>query len=538
MSTTNQPLTVIMHGKFGELEVDDSFFNTSESIDLDGDDAIHALDQKGRVVELTLSYAEALTAAPFAPEGVTMVRWKDDRGVEHVEAESIGTHFTGPGKLTLIVLNVARGETLGEEPFDALQHAGYGVLDAVAEAVYKHQMTENQQALVAKLTQDRDDDVWVLTRTQAITLVHGLSDLAAKHQKLCEIDLKDGLSAAQSYARDAIEQQFSDLLADVPGVSGTKFLYDPRGETTGIVFADGASNSLSGSWKVPVTTRGYRALAKVDFWTAYADVKVEPKAEPSFVVLRIDQTGNAAFTDGGGREHEIARILDEAAQKVSLRSDADGIILFDLNGNKVGRIAVVDMKPVDTDPSGAPPPGTVRLVLDNTGEALTSTPEGVSRMTHLLRLAATGIREGASAFPLALDENGNRKEYGEVAYAAPASKLQNDRINLADHFNNNGVRKADDGYSGIAEDEFRYVVGAGDFEFGYGLDAGPVYLVNAKGEVANGYEDGDKIVRETYTSILSKDELTALRAVADGSLSFDEFEKQFGDHDADDEPEA
>lgn len=265
---------------------------------------------------------------------------------------------------------------------------------------------------------------------------------------------------------------------------------------------------------------------------------------PSYIVLRIEETGNAAFVDGGGREHEIARILDDAAQKVRLAKEAgypdpDGIKLFDLNGNKVGHIAVIGMKPVDMNPSGDPPPGTVRLVLDNTGEALTSTPEGVDRMVRLLRLAATGIREGASGFPLMLDENGRRKEYGEVAYAAPESKLQNDgRINLSGHFFNDGVRKADGGYSGIAEGEFRYVVGAGDFEFGYGLDAGPVYLVNAKGEVADGYEDGDKIVRETYTSILAKDELAALRAVTGGSLSFADFEKRFGEQDADDEPEA
>lgn len=537
MNSTIQPLTVITRGKIGDLEIDDSFYDTQESIDLEDDGAIHALDQKGRVVELTTSYVEALTAAPFNPGGVTLVWWKDERGTEWVDAQRIATHITGPGKPTEIVLKVVEGETLREEPFDALRHAGYGVLIAVTEAVYKHQMTDDQRELVAKL----DDDGLLPDRSQSISFVHGLSALAAKHQKLCEIDLKDGLSAAQSHARDAIEQQVKDLLADVQGIDGVKFLYDPRGETTGIVFSDGACNSLNGTWKVPVTTNGYRALADQDFWTAYDGVVVETTPDPSYIVLRIDQTGNAAFVDGGGREHEIARILDDAAQKVKLareagRPDPDGIMLFDLNGNKVGKITVVDMKP-----SGEPEPGTVRLVLDNAGESLTGSEEGWERIGRALRLAASGIREGATAFKLEwTNDQGGRKDYGDVAYAAPASRLQHGRVNLADHFSNNGVRKADGGYSGIADGEYRYVVGVGDFEFGYGLDAGPVYLVNAKGEVASDYEDGDQVVRETFTSILSKDELDALRAVASGALSFEDFEKRFGDHEAedDDEPEA
>lgn len=537
MNTTTPPLTVITRGKLGELEADDEFYDSSEYCDLGDDDAIHALDQKGRLVELSTSYVAALTAAPFAPEGVTMAWWKDERGIERLDAQSIVTHFTGPGKPTEIVLKVVDGETLREEPFDALRHAGYGVLDAVAEAVYWHQMTVEQRALVGKLV----NDALQLDRCQAISLVHGLSDLAAKHQKLCEIDLKDGLTTGQSHARDAIELQVKGLLDDVQGISGAKFLYDPRGETVGIVFADGAHNSLNGSWKVPVTTHGYRALADKDFWTAFEGVQLEETPEPSFIVLRIDQTGNAAFVDGGGREHEIARILDDAAQKVKLakeagRPDPDGIMLFDLNGNKVGRITVVDMKPTSTQE-----PGTVRLVLDNTGESLTGSDEGWERTGRLLRLAAANISEGVSDFTLTLlDENGSSTDYGTVVYAAPESKLLNGRINLAEHFSNQGVRKADDGYSGIAEGEYRYVVGVGDFEFGYGLDAGPVYLVNAKGEVADGYEDGDQVVRETYTSTLSRDELDALRAVTEGSLSFEDFEKRFGEQDAeaDDEPEV
>lgn len=537
MNTTTPPLTVITRGKLGELEADDEFYDSSEYCDLGDDDAIHALDQKGRLVELSTSYVVALTAAPFEPEGVTMVWWKDGRGVERLNAQSIATPFTGPGKPTEIVLKVVEGSTLREEPFDVLRHADYGVLDAVAKAVYAHQMDAEQRALVNKFEGHGSQ----LDRSQAVSLVHALSDLAAKHQKLSEIDLRDGLSASQSHARDAIEQLVKDLLADVPGVSGAKFLYDPRGETTGIVFDDGAGNSLNGSWKVPVTTHGYRALADQDFWTEWAGIVVDPMPEPSYIVLRIDETGNAAFVDGGGREHEIARILKDAGQKVVLakeagRPDPDGIKLFDLNGNKVGSIDVVDAKP-----AGEQAPGTLRLVLDNAGGALTSDPEDMDRVARLFRVAAANIEEGVRDFALAMiDENGNRKEYGTVVYAAPESELQHGRIHLADHFSNNGVRKADDGYSGIAEGEYRYVVGVGDFEFGYGLDAGPVYLVNAKGEVADGYEDGDKVVRETYTSTLSRDELAALRAVAEGSLSFEDFEKRFGEQDAeaDDEPEV
>jgi hypothetical protein len=264
-----------------------------------------------------------------------------------------------------------------------------------------------------------------------------------------------------------------------------------------------------------------------------------------YIVLVIDETGNAAFIDAG-RQLEMARILDTAADNISsfaasvnLReskdaqlSALDGIGLYDINGNKVGAIGVTDAAP-----KGDVPPGVLRLVINHDHE-ISGAPESMQQTINLLRLAASGIREGQWEFPLVLVGNdGVRKEFGHVTFSVPESWQSHDRIDLASYLTRNAVRKADDGYSGIADGEYRYVVGAGDFEFGYGLDAGPVYLVNAKGEVADDYEDGETIVRETYTSDIPREERAALQQVADGTLSFEEFERKYGATD-DNEPEV
>jgi hypothetical protein len=263
------------------------------------------------------------------------------------------------------------------------------------------------------------------------------------------------------------------------------------------------------------------------------------------IVLSITETGNAAFIDGG-REFEIARILDTLAETVSAvrasvetregkeaqRSALDGFPLFDLNGNKVGAMAVTRVAP-----TGDVPPGVLRLVIDKDHD-VPGMPGTLERTARLLALAASGVREGQREFPLVLVGNdGSRHEFGNTTFAIPESWQSHDRIDLSDYLSRNAVRKAEGGYGGIAEGEFRYVVGAGDFEFGYELDAGPVYLVSAIGEVADGYENGDKIVRETYTCDLPRDEREALQKVAKGTLALDEFERMYGATD-DNEPEV
>ena len=50
------------------------------------------------------------------------------------------------------------------------------------------------------------------------------------------------------------------------------------------------------------------------------------------------QLDNAAFEDDPG--YEVSRILRELADKIEQRGLEDGMILWDVNGNRVGKLAV------------------------------------------------------------------------------------------------------------------------------------------------------------------------------------------------------
>jgi len=102
---------------------------------------------------------------------------------------------------------------------------------------------------------------------QALDLNDKLHDLAAKHLKLCLVDVEEGLSSEQESARDAIESQVREICGGIKGIKDAKFLYDPRGTTVAVVFESGAYNSFSGGWKVPVDPKYLKAL-DVDAFTA------------------------------------------------------------------------------------------------------------------------------------------------------------------------------------------------------------------------------------------------------------------------------
>jgi hypothetical protein len=61
------------------------------------------------------------------------------------------------------------------------------------------------------------------------------------------------------------------------------------------------------------------------------------------VITITIQTDNAAFEDDPGRE--VARILRSVAGKFSNGLDYNGKKLLDENGNKVGRLEIMDGKP-------------------------------------------------------------------------------------------------------------------------------------------------------------------------------------------------
>lgn len=101
---------------------------------------------------------------------------------------------------------------------------------------------------------------------------------------------------------------------------------------------------------------------------------------------------------------------------------------------------------------------------------------------------------------------------------------------MNESMNSGRVYLAEDGWSGIADGEYRFIVTAPDFEPGYGQGEGDVWLVNAKGEIADGYESPQS-VRETLFRELNRDEKSDLRAVVEGRVPFEEYERRFSDDD-------
>lgn len=246
------------------------------------------------------------------------------------------------------------------------------------------------------------------------------------------------------------------------------------------------------------------------------------KLMEKYVVLSIEETGNAAFVDVG-REQEIARILEEAAAKIEAQSSLDdGFSLRDLNGNRVGSVSVQGQAP-----DGQVPEGAARLVIETGGAAFDTENEGVDEVAAIFRKAAQNIRDGRHEFGL-LDVNGN--SVGKYEYQDYPSLSQDGVIDMKDALNAGRVYLAEGGFTGIAEGEYRFVVTSPDFEPGYGQDRGDVWLVNAKGEIADGYETPQE-VRETMFEELRGEQKKDLREVVEGRMSAEEFERRYGEDD-------
>lgn len=253
-------------------------------------------------------------------------------------------------------------------------------------------------------------------------------------------------------------------------------------------------------------------------------LKIEEKSSPKLLVLCIEETGNAAFVDTG-RDQEVARIMDSAAKKISKLSDIEDadFPLHDLNGNRVGRVwTTSDIG----EGAGGPPENTVRLAIETGNAAFEK--NACSEVCRILHEAAAKMRDGEHVFAMR-DVNGNL--VGKCEFREPLSLMQDGVIDMEKVLLDGRVYLAEDGYDCIADGEFRFVVTEQDFEPGYGQGQGQVWLVNAKGELASGYEE-PQTVRENMFRELKRDEYSDLLAVAEGRKSFDEFERRFGSDDA------
>lgn len=155
---------------------------------------------------------------------------------------------------------------------------------------------------------------------------------------------------------------------------------------------------------------------KVLFRTLEPDVSAEgavtkERKRDGYIVLTIDNTKNAAFVDVG-RDEEIARIIDEAANKFEDVKATHGgnVLLLDTNGNRVGQAKRVNDVPTDEVDVG-----TVRLSIGLGGAAFADDDTGVV-IARILRDAAQQVRDGNHNFPMR-DSNGNT--VGEFKFVEP-----------------------------------------------------------------------------------------------------------------------
>ncbi len=348
-----------------------------------------------------------------------------------------------------------------------------------------------------------------------------------------KVPLADG--AVKSLAADFWEKYVPkpDLTPDEPmeSLSSAVMRLDRRSGMAEVVL-DGQVTSFGG---VPAIKEwgDERGISKADAQRLYEldaqgsrrdELSAEAKAALAemgdtggYVVLTISNTANAAFADVG-RDQEMARIVAEAADsiegKAGLRDVEFG--LRDTNGNKVGKVEYTE-----TVPTGEPDEGTVRLSVKTGNSAF----EGgaTEEVARILREAADKVKDGEHIFVLR-DYNGNT--VGKFEFREEPSLDKDGVIDMNEALNSGRVYLGEDGFSGIADGEYRYVVTTPDFEPGYGQGEGDVWLVNAKGEIASGYEEPQS-VRETLFRELKRDEKSDLRAVVEGRVSFEDFERRF-----------
>lgn len=368
---------------------------------------------------------------------------------------------------------------------------------------------------LAALSEDQREFIEVLHREtgmyvdEALDFNDKLHGLAAIHLKLALVTTSaGGLNRAEERAVEDVERQIGDLVAKTPGVSGVKFMYDPRGETVGLMFDSGASNSFNGSYKVPVNSAFSAAVE--DAYNALMDKMNMAR----YLSVTIESTGNAAFVDAG-RSVEVGRILEEAAGVMAQAWDNAGerMPLRDGNGNTVGHLEFSAAKPEEPEAAEF----WLEVMCSGDGE------DPAIEAAEYLREAAGMLWEKPDALTLK-DVNGNT--VGSMRLVVSNELDLGDKLDMAKALGD--VYLADDGYSGIADGEYRYVVPTNDFEPGYRQGEGDAWLVNAKGEKAPGYEE-PQTVRETDFRALKPDELRALRDVVEGRVAFEEFERQFND---------
>lgn len=152
-------------------------------------------------------------------------------------------------------------------------------------------------------------------------------------------------------ARDAIEQKIFDVTMRLPNAESVWWDRQPNVDyPVKLQFTHNQTeNGERQSVKLMVPTNESITLNNSNV-KAIID-EFAPEREAPFIIVKVENTDNAAFVDLGVHE-EIARVLTEAAQKLK---DADmnavvlPLVLHDLNGNRVGSVEETYLKSNDVN---------------------------------------------------------------------------------------------------------------------------------------------------------------------------------------------
>ncbi|HHZ24253.1 TPA: hypothetical protein HH296_17820 [Xanthomonas vasicola pv. zeae] len=413
--------------------------------------------------------------------------------------------------------------------FIELEVVGANVPDDHMEFLLEHNAIvygRNQDGLVVSVMTDMDFETPIAT---AITAAPYAPDLFVGHRGTGEVVLIEGaqlhdvvrserfdavkhlehLEAACAHTLKSMDAEARQLAAELQeggGISQTQAVtLVAHLRENGITF-----DADSSQWVVRSDAPGLsEALedAGVQVAIRVAEGKGMAQEQNHDLVVHIESTGNAAFKDAGVGI-ELARLIEVAATKVREAGDNElDAPLFDLNGNRVGRVALV-------------PEDETKQLQPKVGEAVAvvyaSERDG---MADMLARVADSIRSGAHAVSAS-----------EAHFEYNAPTLQNDHgIDMSKAFGEGRVFMAD----GIEAGAYRFVVTDYSFEPGYHQGEGDAWLVNALGEPASGYEDGPDTIREVNLRELRRDEKEALQKVIDRTWSLDDLERHLDG----DEPE-
>ncbi|WP_460198963.1 hypothetical protein ACE15N_21970 (plasmid) [Xanthomonas campestris pv. passiflorae] len=413
--------------------------------------------------------------------------------------------------------------------FIELEVVGANVPDDHMEFLLEHNAIvygRNQDGLVVSVMTDMDFETPIAT---AITAALYAPDLFVGHRGTGEVVLIEGtqlhdvvrserfdavkhiehLEAACAHTLKSMDAEARQLAAELQeggGISQTQAVtLVAHLRENGITF-----DADSSQWVVRSDAPGLsEALedAGVQVAIRVAEGKGMAQEQNHDLVVHIESTGNAAFKDAGVGI-ELARLIEVAATKVREAGDNElDAPLFDLNGNRVGRVALV-------------PEDETKQLQPKVGEAVAvvyaSERDG---MADTLARVADSIRSGAHAVSAS-----------EAHFEYNAPTLQNDHgIDMSKAFGEGRVFMAD----GIEDGAYRFVVTDYSFEPGYHQGEGDGWLVNALGEPASGYEDSPDTIREVNLRELRRDEKEALQKVIDRTWSLDDLERHLDG----DEPE-